>query len=239
MEHSVSRNDLVEIGKRYQSFNDSAFEEFIGHTKKELEQFDWDKFSTLNLDTNDKDIAELCYLLEAICSSCTTIERAIILNNASIWEIMGKILAASVPTEELQSFKAQSPPDLMQKILEAAQSGKRLTQADLQKEGEEEEELTEEQRKGRDLLHYWGRTRRAILGVIRNAIRFPNSNELKRKITETNIVDQLGFILTSILEEGVNVSYTCTILRFLATNEEDEETRVITFYCFCQEVLFT
>lgn len=223
-----TRKELIDIAKHYKSFNDSAFKEFTESIIKELETFDWETTTTKNININSKETDEIATLLETLCSSCISIERAKILNKVDgTWEIMRLILDASIPTEELQAFKAQVPPDLMQKLLAAAQEGKKLTQADLQSNNNEEEEMTEEQKKGRELLHDWGRIRRACLGILRNALRFPNSNELKIKISQNKqLIEQLGNILTSIQEEGVNISYSCTILRFLLTNEEEKEITV-------------
>jgi len=64
------------------------------------------------------------------------------------------------------------------------------------------------------------------LGVLRNALRYPNTQELKEGISNNKkLVTTLAHISADVLEEGVNVSYSFTILRFLITNETSQEQK--------------
>lgn len=173
-----------------------------------------DSFRTSNMNVDVKQVEEVAKVFEALCTSCNSLERANILNEfPNSWDCIEKFIVFSQPTDELQAFKPHMGPEVMAKILEAARNGKKLNPSEL----EQDDNVSEEELRGRDLMHNWGRLRRAVFGILRNVVRFTDSDDIKKCIATEHIgiIRAIGRILGDANEEGVNISYACTILRFL------------------------
>mgnify|MGYP005995806973 CR=1 FL=1 len=202
--------------------SDEEFASCTGKAVNTLDGIEWESFNAANMAVDSKQLDEIAALIETLCSACNSEQRARILNENGVWSMVGRLMNASKPTEELSKFKAQVPPDMMAKILAAAQKGEEIKKEDLSMPTQEN--LTEEERHGKELLQDWSRLRRATLGVLRNALRYPNTNMIKESVaSESELVQHLSEVSAEVLEEGVNVSYSFTILRFLVTNESPEK----------------
>ena len=184
--------------------------------EKAVEALGWIKeclaaedFSTTNLSLDNQQVLQMALILEALCSTISSLVRTEQFGQSGGWSVLVRALEASRPTEELQKFRPKLSADAMGKLFAAAQSGEQIRPSDLQAEPEEPSE-------GLLLMNHWLRVRRAVFGILRNAVRFPEGKEIKRHIASNrHLLRCLGRSCAEALEEGVNISYACTILRFL------------------------
>lgn len=68
-----------------------------------------------------------------------------------------------------------------------------------------------------NLLNIWFRLRRAVFGCIRNAAQQSILHVRQKIASNEKLLDSLADVPRNAAEEGVIISYACTILRFLIT----------------------
>jgi hypothetical protein len=166
--------------------------------------------STLNGDQDPDDVLVVALGLEAVCASCSTLERSNFLCEGA-WSILLLALKASQPTDELLQFKPKVSSETMAHILAAARTGERVNSLPCTNEAPS---------RGALLLQHWNRVRRATMSILRNAMRFPDGEALKESLAQPELVRYLGRMCSDASEEGVNVSYALTTLRFLLPSPE-------------------
>ena len=177
-----------------------------------------ENFVSTNYDINEDDLSIITSLFENLCTLCNSPEKIDKINKSIFWETTNKMILASTPTDDSVKYKPQISNEGMAKLLEAARNGEKLPAKDVHTNDTTDPEIL----RRRNLLIIWFRLRRAVFGCIRNAAQQSILHVRQEIASNEKLLDSLADVPRNAAEEGVIISYACTILRFLITPIENQ-----------------